>query len=148
MAQQRDAAQLAAEDLAACQNLAREIAALRDKPGAAANEAAGTQELGKRIESASAQAGLGPKAIKGIFPQTALRLADSPFMQKPTSLAMQEVSLAQLASFLCYLTEGSDLSVSDLRLLSPRGDAADNAWDAEATVTYLICAPAGKPAGD
>ena len=148
MAQQREEARLASNNLAACREMAHEIVSLRDKHVAAPNEDAGIQELGKRIEHASQKAGLDGKAIKGIFPQTALPLADSTFSQKPTSLALQGVSLSKLASFLYYLTDGSELNVHALRLLSPRGGAADNLWDAEATVTYLICSPAGKARSD
>jgi len=57
-------------------------------------------------------------------------------------------TLGQLAAFLFHLTDGSGLSVRDLRLSIPRAADASSLWDAEATLTYLIYAPstAARPA--
>ena len=140
----RQAALRASGDLAACQELARAIESLRQKPRVAATEAMGAGELGQRIQAASRQANMGEAAIEGIYPQPPHRLGESPYVQKPTALALRGVSLPQLAAFLYHLSADGGLSVRDLRLRSPRSDAAQDTWDAEVTVTVLVYAPPAK----
>ena len=140
----RQAARYAAEDMASCRELARDIESLRQKPKVAATEAMGAGELGQRIQAASRQANMGEASIEGIYPQPPHRVGESPYVQKPTALALRGVSLPQLAAFLYHLSADGGLSVRDLRLRSPHSDAAQDTWDAEVTVTVLVYAPAGK----
>jgi hypothetical protein len=148
MLRQRDDARYASEDLAACSRVAGAIESARGKATMASSEAVGVQELGKRIEAAFSQAGLAQSSLHGVFPQSTRSVGDASYLQKPTTLVFGDVSLPQLATFLYYLTEGSQLSVRDLRLRSPRGGADNSMWDAEATVTYLIYAPSARPRED
>jgi hypothetical protein len=142
---ERRAARRAAEDLAACRDLARAIESLRAKPRVASTEGLDVQELGERIEAASRRAGLEASALVGRFPQAPRRIGDSPYLAKPTTLALRGVTLARLATFLFHLADGSGLTVRDLRLREAAGgDAPRDVWDAEATVTSLVYAPAGK----
>jgi hypothetical protein len=142
MLAQRDAAQHASDDLAACRELTATILSQRDKPAVAAAEAMGVQELGKRIEAAFGMAQIASSSLGGVDPQTAHRVGDSPYLRKPTSLSLRGVSPRQVATFLFCLTDESGLSVRDLRLSTPHGGGAGGAWDAEATLTYLIYSPA------
>ncbi len=144
MARQRADAQTAAEDRSECRSLARTIALLRDRPTVAATEDMGTERLSARIEAARAQAQFAGRELDGVFPQPPRRLGDSPYLEAPTSLVLRGVTLARLAAFLHYLSDGSGLNVRDLVLRAPRGDAPRDTWDAEATLTYLIYAPVGK----
>lgn len=139
----RAAANGAAADLAECRQLATSIEALRHKPRIAAAEDIGAVMLGQRITTASQQAQLPQQALDGIFPQSARRMGNSPYAQKPTTLVLRDVTLAQLVKFLYHLTEGeSGLTVRDLRLRAPRGETAGaEQWDAEATITCLIYQP-------
>jgi hypothetical protein len=146
MWQQREAAQAAADETAACRQLASTIESLRAAPKVASTGDQGVEELGARIKSATLQAGFSEAAIEGVFPQSARRLGDSPYLQKPVALALRGVTLDQLATFLYHLTEGSALNVRDLRLRTPHGDVARNTWDADATLTCLQYEPSGKPA--
>jgi hypothetical protein len=141
MQHQRQLAQYAADDLAKCQALAKRIETLRGQPAVASAEAMGVQELGQRIEKASSRASLGDSALKGVFPQAARRVGDSPYMQKPTAVTLRRVSLKQLTTFLHDLTEGSGLKVRNLRIRAPRGEQGEGQWNAEATLTYLIYQP-------
>jgi hypothetical protein len=68
-------------------------------------------------------------------------VGDTPYLQKPTTLELQGVSLTQLASFLYHLTSEPGLVVRDLRIRSPRRDDVGSQWNAEATLTYLIYSP-------
>jgi hypothetical protein len=144
MTEQRGIAHQTAQDLVQCQEHARAIESLRKKPTVASAEAMGVQELGKRIESASRRAQLPAASLEGVFPQRERRVGNSPYLHKPTVLALRDVSLLQTATFLYYLTDGSGLTVSELRLRSPHGEAADDRWDADATLTYLVYAPSSQ----
>ena len=144
----RQAARYASEDLAACRALTCEIASLRQKPKVATTEAMGAGELGQRIQAASRQAGMGEASIEGIYPQPARRMGDSPYVQKPTVLALRGVSLPQVAAFLYHLSADGGLSVRDLRLRSPHSEAPQDTWDAEVTVTVLVYSPAAKARTD
>ncbi len=148
MLDQRETALGAARDLADCKVLAGEIRALRDAPAVAAAEAMGVQELGRRIEAASRQVGLGKDALEGVLPQAPRRLGNTPYVQKPTVLAIRGVTLRQAALFLHHLTAESGLSVRDLRLRIPHGDVPRDVWDAEATLTYLMYVPTATAARD
>lgn len=148
MLAKRQAAQYAAEDLAACRRLAEEIESFRGRPAVAASQALGVRELGERIEAALTQAAMAGGAIEGIYPQPTRRLGQTPYLQKPTALALRGVPLEQLAVFLHTLTAQSGLSVRDLRLRTPHGDPSPGVWNAEVTIVYLIYAPASKARGD
>jgi hypothetical protein len=105
----------------------------------------GSQELGQRTEAALQKAQVAATALEGVYPQTVRPVGDSPYLQKPTVLALKGVTLRQLTSFLVALTDGSGLTVKDLRLRIPHGDAARDLWDAEVTLTCLIYEPPAKP---
>lgn len=144
MREQKVAAHHAMADLRACQRLAAEIVALRRVPTIASTETMGVKELGDRIEQASSRARLDLSTLEGTFPQTARRLGDSPYLQKPTQLAFRGVTLSQIAAFLYHIGQDASLTVSQLRLSTPRGKAAAHTWDAQATLTYLIYSPPKK----
>jgi len=48
----------------------------------------GIKELGQRIEAAGRRAEFGGDALEGVYPQSARRVGDSPYLQKPTTLAL------------------------------------------------------------
>jgi hypothetical protein len=148
MLQQREDARCASNDLAECEDMAAAIAQRRDKLAATTTVAAGTQELGKRIEAASRQAQLPATALEGVFPQSGQRVGNSPYVHRPTAIALRGLSLGQLATFLHALTDGPGLGVRDLRLRSPHNDVDRKLWDAEATVTCLVYAPPPRLQGD
>jgi hypothetical protein len=148
MASQRRLAEQAAADLGDCRRLAGDIAELRGKPAVARTEDVGVRALGDRIETSAAEAGLSGSWLEGVYPQSARREGDSPYMTKPTVLAVRAVTLGQLAAFLYHLTEDPALSVADLRLRSPHGETSRDQWDAEATVSYLIYSPSQQAGTD
>lgn len=144
MLKQRESARAASEELAACRQLALSIESLRSAPKVATTEDLGSRELGAKIEAASRQAHFSGSPIEGVFPQSARRVGESPYVQKPVAMTLRGATLEQLATFLYYLTEGSALTVRDLRLRTPHGDVARNVWDAEATLACLIYEPTKK----
>jgi len=142
MLEQRAGARQALADLNECRRLAAEIDMLRDEPTVAADEAMGIQEIGDHISAALTKADLNSAVIDGVFPQSERRLGDTPYMQKPTALALRGVALPKLAVFLYDLTDGTGLRLRELQLRVPHGDHEPNVWNADATLTYLIYAPA------
>ena len=144
MMDQRDQARHAARQLAACRALAQQIDALRDQPAVASSEAIGVQELGQRLADAARKANLGDRRPRSVRPQSARRVGDSPYLRKPTDLALRGLSLQQTAAFLHHLTAASKLTVQDLRLRTPHGNINADTWNAEATLTYLVYEPASN----
>jgi len=144
MRQQREQARYAAEDLFACQKIAESIASLREQPAVASEKDMGVQALGRRIETASRQAHLSGSFLEGVFPQSPRRLGDTPYVTKPTELRLRGVAFRPLLIFLYHLTDESGLDVRAIRLSSPRGDAADDVWDTEVTLSYMIYSPSSR----
>lgn len=144
MMQQRQQAQDAAADLAECQMLVRRIEALREAPTVASAEAMGVQEFGEHIEAASRLANFDPSALRGVFPQAAQRVGDSPYLRKPTAITLRHVPLHDLVTFLYHISGDTGLMVRDLRLRTPHAEAPEDVWDAEVTLTYLIYEPAER----
>jgi hypothetical protein len=141
MFEQRRSARRAATDLAAVTAMAQRMKGLRDQPAVASAQDMGVRELGTRIDEASGKAGLPRNALRSVDPRSARPVGDTPYLQKPTTLELQGVSLTQLASFLYHLTSEPGLVVRDLRIRSPRRDDVGSQWNAEATLTYLIYSP-------
>jgi hypothetical protein len=141
-AAQRTGASLAIADAQACERLVQTITTDRRERQVASSEKTGIQALGRHIQLAAQQADLPDTALQGIYPQSGRRMADSPYMVKPTVLSLRRVNLGQIAVFLYHLTAESGLRVRDLRLRSPRDESTEEVWHVEATVTYLIYAPA------
>jgi len=144
MSEQRQAARAAATDLAQCRMHADAITNMGGKKKGSSDEATGEMELGKRVEAALAAARINPNSLDGVFSQPARAVGNSPYLLQPTTLPLRSVSLGQVAAFLYHLTDGTSLSVRDLRLTVPRGEASRSVWDAEATVTCLVSAPPKK----
>lgn len=141
MLNQQSSARYAREDLLECERLASTIESLRTQPAVAAVEDMGAQELGQRIEAASRLAQVGPGAIERVSPQAGRRVGDSPYLAKPTQIVLRGVTLSQATTLLFHLTDNTGLTVKDIRLRTPHGEAANQFWMAEATLTYLIYAP-------
>lgn len=140
MLHQRTVAQRTRDELGMCRRLAEALRSIEHKPKVAESEAAGVQELGDRIETAMRRAGLDPRALESVRPQSARPVENSPYSRKPTGLTLRSVTLTQLVTFLHSLTDGTGLNVRELRLRAPHGAASDKLWNAEATVTYLVYA--------
>lgn len=141
MLDRRAGAQIAANELVQCNELAKAITSLRDQPSVVSNEEMGVRQLGERIKAATEHADFDGAALEGIFPQAARRVGNTPYLSKPTSLSLRGVSLAQLAAFLLHVSDGSGLTVRDIRLRAPRSEATTHLWDAELTLSYLIYSP-------
>lgn len=145
MSGQQTRARQAAEDLQASAALVEQIESLMGEPKiAAADESRGIQELDPKIGRALQAAGLPRRpTIESIFPQAAREVGNAPYRIKPTAVSIRSVTLAQLATFLYHLSDGTGLNVRDLRMRAARSGNAQQ-WDAQATLTYLIYAPSDE----
>jgi type II secretory pathway pseudopilin PulG len=139
----RRSAERAAENLTACQELARSIRHLKRKPTIADNKELEVNKLTRRIQKAVRSAGASRSSIVQIDPQPARRLRDTAYKEKPTRLTLQELSMRELLDALDTLTEGASLRVERVRMSPPQRGLAHN-WDAEVTVAYLIFEPESK----
>ena len=145
----RAAAVVAAQNLRACETLVNKIAALSSRPSLAALHARSDTELTRRIEEQAAKALLPSQSILRIEPRTPQRIADTAYLEQPTSLELRGVTLQQLITFLVFLLdEETELRVTTLRLTAPRHEtryAGQEQWSAELTLTYLIFSPISRP---
>lgn len=150
MLDQRGEARYEAEELAACRKLAGRIKKLRQEQQADSDSAEAVKKPGEHIHTALRRVGVGAESgrgtLEGIYRQPARPLQDAPYVRKPTSLTLRDVSLLQLGNFLYYVTEDSGLSASDLRLRSPHGEVSGDVWNAEITLSYLIYSPSEEEA--
>lgn len=145
----RASAERAGEVLAeerSCQRLIAEILALQNRPRFAGLAAESPQAITARAEEAVRQSGLPVTALVRIEPQSAVRLGDSPYRQRPTRLELRRATLEQVTRFVFHMTRAEEgAAVRDLRLVSVDGpDAADGGgtlWNAEPVLTQLIFSP-------
>jgi hypothetical protein len=145
MYDQKADAHRAARALAQSDALAEVIEKLKARPTiAAADEQMGVQSLDPMIAKALQAANLPRRpTIAGITPEASRRLGKSPYNVKPTTVSIRNVNLAQLTVFLYHLSNGTGLNVRDLQIRPTQARDSQN-WDAQATLTYLIYAPADE----
>lgn len=147
-------AEAAAQELAACQDLADKISRLRDRPAMAGVADMQLQDLARIIEEAAVNAKLDREQLVRIWPEAPRRLGDSPYLEKNTQVLVRDASLEQLVRFLVSLvsakvererTVDRELTVTSLRITAPRQNEGANRWTVEAVFSYLIYAPAPAP---
>jgi hypothetical protein len=140
--QARSNADIAIADAARCRSLSNQIVALKTKPTIAGTREQAQEELTARIEAAAKIFGITGDNLASITPEPAQRLADSVYLEKPTTIQLRQVTLAQVAGLLCRLaTDGTGLRIKSLRLSAPPQSGNTDVWSAETTITYLIYSP-------
>lgn len=150
MQAERDAAARAAAGLEEARLIASRAASLRTRDLIAqsvSESAVQDQAMAQQIASAAARAGLSGDWQRGIEPERAVRVGDTPYLQKPTVLYAQQLTLDELATLLYELTYDSPLSVSELTLKTPPGADPGRQWNADVTLTYLIYQPPTRTRG-
>jgi len=142
----RDRAVQATRDAALCQHLAERIVALQSKPTIAGSAALAQDNLSRRIEAAVRGAGVAGDDLASIEPDPSVRVGDTAYLEKPTTVQLREVTLQQLARLLCQLTQdGGELRIKSLRLTAPPEEQTGNLWSVEFALTYLIYSPLPAP---
>jgi len=134
----------AGDDLSQAQQFEHRIRELRERPQRVASQELLEPELAKKIESAAATANLPASAFDRIEPQSPQRVGSTPYLELTTRLSLRQVTLPSLLGFLYNVsTDEANLSVKEIRLSAPRGDAesAGETWNAEIALAYWIYAP-------
>lgn len=145
LAERRTMAQHAAEDVAACEQLAEQIRDLRRQPSLARSHEMEHQELTRRIEAAAQAAQLPAASLVSIAPAPAQRINRTPYKRKSTQVQFTGVTLPQLVRVLgSFAAEEAGPKVTQLRLAAPRDQQSGDRWSAEVTLTYLIYAPTSQ----
>ncbi len=136
----REAAGLAATNLAECRRLATKIEAARGPAGLAPGvREPRAEELIRRIEAGAKAAEFPETSIDRIEPGPAQRVGDGPLREKPTVVHLRGVTLRQVFTFLHGVSSGrSGLSLKQIRLSAPSPDDAGDRWSVETTLTYLV----------
>jgi len=145
MLHRRHAADLARDTLADCRRIAASIASIRDRPAVAADGEAMGGEIQAAIENVAADAGISKDKLIRISPMPAQRLADSAYMEKPTHVRLDDVTLEQMVTLLHRLAaKQQGLVAKSIQLRSPQADDTGDLWVAEIELTYLIYEPTEK----
>ena len=132
-------------DLRECGRLADEIKKLSEQPERASLNEIREQELTGRIEALAKQIGIEAKQILRIDPEPPRRVGETAYMEKPTRLELERVTLPTLVRFLHELgVEVESLRVKDLRLQAPHGEEVGDRWRSEVTLSYLLYSPETK----
>ena len=138
----RDAAMVAGSELRECARLADELRQLKQRPMVAGTEDFASKELSTLVESAAADAGIPASSLLRISPESPYRIGDTAYLQKPTQVQLQQVTLSQLFALLHGLSlPERKLQVQSLRLSAPRRNEAGRDWAVELIVSYLIYSP-------
>jgi hypothetical protein len=147
LADARDAAAAAADNLATCRDLAGQIESLRRRPSLAGSRELKEEELTSRIDRAAAAAKFDEGSLDRIEPGPPRRLGETPYRETPTVVYLRRVTLRQLFTFLHALAgDGAStggLHVRRVDLSAPRDapDADGDRWNVETTLAQLVYAP-------
>lgn len=138
----QSAANSAADDLAVCRRLAREVINLDSRPAMAHSQQIHLTELTRHIEQSTKQAKISPNSLVRIWPDPPMRVGDTVYQKKSTQVLFRQVTLRQIITFLHHVaSQDGGPKTTQIRLSTPRGDETGNRWTAETTLTYLIYAP-------
>jgi hypothetical protein len=142
MAGRQAAAETAQADLQACLRDAAAIESLRHRPRLAADHERLATEVTGLVEQAARTAGIAPASLQRITPEAAQRLGDSAYLEKPTLLVLDGVTMEQLVRLIHTLVASQEgLHPKSVRLTAPRLAASDNTWAADVVLTYLLYEP-------
>jgi len=138
----RAMAAAARDDLAACRQLAAEVARLRQGPALACDSERIASEVNSLVETAAREAGLPARSLVRIMPAPAQRLGDTVYKEKPTQVILKRASLKQIVRLLWKLASGeSPLGVKALTLRAVQPQDEADLWNADVTLTYLVYEP-------
>ena len=145
---ERSATHRAVRELAACRQLATEIAALKSRPKSAVLQPQTDQQITLAIQQAAQFAEIPDGDILRITPQQGRRLGKSPHIQQPTTVEIRQATLGQISRFLAELSvTDMRLQPTSIRLSAPRmspeeaGATRTERWSCEFVLTYLVFSP-------
>ena len=145
LVEDRSTAEAAAEDLAQCEHLRKQIQELDQR--ARQGEAAASvplEEWTRRIEQSAHDAQIGPKRLVRIWPQPVEKTQDAARCRQAIQVLLNEVSLRQMITFLYTLESApAGLRVAKIQLsAAQRSKQPDlHAWTGEATLFHIVYDP-------
>jgi hypothetical protein len=148
MADSRSQALAAGRELVAAKGSLARMDNLRRKPSMAGSSELALTELTRRIDKAATTAGFAQGALQRIVPESDYRPGDSVYKEKPTAVAIKNVTMQQLVSFLYALcADGSGLELRKLQIAAPRDNENADKWTVDLTVAYLLYSPPTETPG-
>lgn len=141
MLEQKRFAQVTANNVLECQTIAKQIEKLRtkthdDQPVGDMNT------LVQLIQQSASLAGMPMNHVQRIRPSSARRIGQTPYIENPTQLSLNQVTMKDTVSFLHHLASNQpSLQIQSLRLTdnSGRQPTPEEAWQVEvglASITY------------
>jgi hypothetical protein len=130
---QQSAAVAAAQELANCQELGRQITASRQSTAVAPRPG----DLTSAVAAAATQAGLPEGSLDHIDPGTAAHNPDGAATQRQIEVSIRQASLRQILTFARTLSV-APLNLRAARLRLTPSDADGGGWAVQMTLTYPI----------
>ena len=94
------------------------------------------------ITTAAQDAGISPGSIKSFSHESAKRLGDTVYKEKPTRVFLQSITLRQLTDLAAATSlQEAGLNVESIRLSAPPETEAADRWNVELVLTYLVYDP-------
>ena len=136
LADARDAAVSARQELQSCESLSRRIELLRAGKSDNRAEPQRQIELSRQISQAAADAGLSTQ-ITRISHEAPRRAANSNFVEKPTRIELARATLKQVIVFLHALDRPTaGLRIERLHLLASSDSPDAGTWTVDATLVH------------
>lgn len=145
MASHRSTAHRSAQELTDCVELVAQIKAIDQQPKRAQSDVLAHTDLTQRIEQAADLSGIDAVNLTRIASSPPRRLAKLPYEERPTSIALGDVTLPQLVEFMHRLGDQAEgLWIKNISLHAPRGEEVGDRWMADTTISYLIYIPSSE----
>lgn len=132
----------AAQNLQQCRQIAEQIQKLQSAPVQASVDGKTMNTLSTTISKAAEVAEIPESAIKRKDPQALRRIGKTSYLEQPTQVKLDKVTLEALVAFLCEIAYSEDnLKTTSLRLSAPRSKPKKDepeTWSAEVILTHLI----------
>jgi len=133
-------------ELNECLRLDPRIESYSRRPALASDHEKISDETTSAIEEAVRSAGILPKNLVRITPESPQRINESVYKEKPTRVLLKGVTLKQAVEMLHGIaSSGQGLYPKSLRLSAPRRDDTGDLWTVEVVVAYLIYEPLRAP---
>ena len=123
---QKRLAQITANDQNKCEKIAQTIQSIQQQ-AQSLQPADDMNSLVQQIQQAASQAAMPMNHVQRIRPSSPRRLGQSPYVEMPTQLSLQDVTMKNAITFLHHLADAQpDMQIQSLRITSPRSQRSPN----------------------
>ncbi|MCC5828830.1 MAG: hypothetical protein JJU36_05225 [Phycisphaeraceae bacterium] len=142
LAQARFSALSAQEETRRIKELEQTILSLRQRPAQVGIEQVADVELLTQLEASAQRAGLLPRQLDRIQPDSERRLGDSVYVAYPTRVSIRQASLGQTLTLMNdFIDHMPGFRVAGVRLGAPRGQETGSQWRVELVLEHLVYQP-------